>query len=121
MRARRAASKARLAAASEAERSRLVRELFAQPTRDYLYQVLGRPVAVLRAGVQAPIEELGLRQLRASGYDISVMTVDTAASCSTGSRTRSLCSIASSPRSGRAVCSCCGSGIVTALPGCWSG
>jgi SAM-dependent methyltransferase len=76
MRARHAASRARLAAESEAQRARLVRELFAQPTRDRVHQVLGRPVAVLRAGVQAPIGELGLEQLRASGYDISVTTVD---------------------------------------------
>jgi SAM-dependent methyltransferase len=76
MRARHAASGARLAAESEAQRTRLVRELFAQPTRDYLHQVLGRPVAVLRAGAGVPIEELGLQQLRASGYDISVTTVD---------------------------------------------
>ena len=65
-RARHTASKARLAAESHAQRTRLVRELFAQPTRDYLHQVLGRPVGVLRAGVGVPIEELGLQQLRAS-------------------------------------------------------
>ena len=76
IRARHAASKARLAAESEAERGRLVRELFARPIRDHLQEVLGRPVAVLRAGCQAPIEELGLEKLRASGYEISVTTVD---------------------------------------------
>lgn len=76
IRARHAASKARLAAESEAQRGQLVREMFAQPIRDYLYHVLGRPVAVLRAGCQAPIEELGLRKLRASGYEITVTTVD---------------------------------------------
>lgn len=76
VRARHAASKARLAAESEAERGRVVREMFAQPIRDYLYQVLGRPIAVLRAGCRAPIEELGLEKLRASGYEISVTTVD---------------------------------------------
>ncbi len=76
VRARRAASKARLAAESEAERGRAVREMFAQPIRDYLYQMLGRPIAVLRAGCRAPIEELGLEELRASGYEISVTTVD---------------------------------------------
>ena len=76
MRARHAASKARLAAESEAERGRAVREMFAQPIRDYLYQMLGRPIAVLRAGCRAPIEELGLEELRASGYEISVTTVD---------------------------------------------
>lgn len=43
MRARHTASNARLAAESHAQRTRLVRELFAQPTRDYLHQALGRP------------------------------------------------------------------------------
>ncbi len=76
VRARRAASKARLAAESEAQQGRLVREMFAQPIRDYLYQVLGRPIAVLRAGCQTPIEELGLEKLRASGYEIGITTVD---------------------------------------------
>ena len=76
MRARHAAGKARLAAESEAQHGRLVREMFAQPIRDYLYQVLGRPIAVLRAGCQTPIEELGLEKLRASGYEIGITTVD---------------------------------------------
>ena len=75
-RARHAASKARLAADSEAQQGRLVREMFAQPIRDYLHQVLGRPIAVLRAGCQTPIEELGLEKLRASGYEIGITTVD---------------------------------------------
>ncbi len=77
MRARHAAGKARLAAAeSKAQRGQPVRELFAQPIRDYVYQVPGRTVAVLRAGCQTPIGELGLEKLRASGYEISVTTVD---------------------------------------------
>ncbi len=76
MRARLAASKASLAAESEAQQGKLVREMFAQPIRDYLYQVLGRPIAVLRAGCQTPIEELGLEKLRASGYEIGITTVD---------------------------------------------
>ena len=50
--------------------------MFAQPIRDYLHQVLGRPIAVLRAGCQTPIEELGLEKLRASGYEIGITTVD---------------------------------------------
>jgi len=50
--------------------------MFAQPIRDYLHQVLGRPIAVLRAGCQTPIEELGLDKLRASGYEIGITTVD---------------------------------------------
>ena len=76
VRARHAASKARLAADSEAQQGRLVREMFAQPIRDYLHQVLGRPIAVLRAGCQTPIEELGLEKLQASGYEIGITTVD---------------------------------------------
>ena len=76
IRARRAASKARLMAEGEAQRARLVRDLFAQPVQDYLCQALGRPLAVLRAGRQTPIEELGLDKLRASGYEVSVTTVD---------------------------------------------
>ena len=50
--------------------------MFAQPIRDYLHQVLGRPIAVLRAGCRTPIEELGLEKLRASGYEIGITTVD---------------------------------------------
>jgi SAM-dependent methyltransferase len=76
VRARHSASKARLAADGEAQQGRLVREMFAQPIRDYLHQVLGRPIAVLRAGCQTPIEELGLEKLRASGYEIGITTVD---------------------------------------------
>lgn len=76
IRARHAASKARLMAEGEARRARLVRDLFAQPVHDYLYQTLGRPLAVLRAGWQTPVEELGLDKLRASGYEVSVTTVD---------------------------------------------
>ena len=76
IRARHAASKARLMAEGEAQRARLVRDLFAQPVHDYLGQTLGRPLAVLRAGRQTPIEELGLDKLRASGYEVSVTTVD---------------------------------------------
>jgi SAM-dependent methyltransferase len=76
MRARHAATRARQAAGDEAERARLVRDLFARPVRDYLYQVLGRPVAVLLGGCQTPVEELGLDKLRASGFEISVTTVD---------------------------------------------
>jgi SAM-dependent methyltransferase len=78
MRARHAASKARQAAESQARQARCERELFARPARDYVYQALGRPVAVLRAGSQAPIEELGLAKLRRDGFEISIITVDTA-------------------------------------------
>ena len=76
MRARHAANRARQAAEDEADRARLVRDLFARPVRDYLYQVLGRPVAVLLGGGQTPVEELGLGRLRESGFEISVTTVD---------------------------------------------
>ena len=63
-------------AAGQAERPRLVRELFSRPVHDHAGQALGRPLAVLRAGCQGPARELGLDQLRASGYEISVTTVD---------------------------------------------
>lgn len=76
MRARHAATRARQAADDEAGRARLVRELFARPTRDYLYQALGRPVAILLGGCQTPVEELGLDKLRESGFEITVTTVD---------------------------------------------
>jgi SAM-dependent methyltransferase len=76
IRARHAATGARLVAESEAQQGRLVREMFAQPIRDYLHQVLGRPIAVLRAGCQTPVEELGLEKLRRCGYEISITTVD---------------------------------------------
>lgn len=76
MRARHAATRARQAAEDEADRARLVRDLFARPVRDYLYQVLGRPVAVLLGGSQTPVEELGLGKLRESGFEISVTTVE---------------------------------------------
>jgi hypothetical protein len=66
-------------AEGEAQRARLVRDLFAQPVHDYLFQALGRPLTVLRAGRQTPIEELGLETLRASGYKVSVTTVDAGA------------------------------------------
>ncbi len=75
-RARHAASTAREAAASRARRTQSERDLFAQPVQDYLYQALGRPLDVLRAGTRTPIEELGLARLRDSGYQIILTTVD---------------------------------------------
>ncbi len=75
-RARHAATTARQAAASQARRSQDERALFAQPVQDYLYQVLGRPLAVLRAGLATPAGELGLARLRDSGYEVTVTTVD---------------------------------------------
>jgi SAM-dependent methyltransferase len=76
LRARHAARRTRQAAQTEAQRASQVRELFARPVHDYLHQVLGRPVAILRAGCQTPVEELGLGKLRANGFEISVTTVD---------------------------------------------
>lgn len=75
-RARHAASAARMAAAHRAHRDTLVRELFAQPTRDRAGRCVGRPVSVLRAGLLTPLAELGLDQLRAGGFEITVLTVD---------------------------------------------
>jgi SAM-dependent methyltransferase len=75
-RARHAATTARQVAASQARRSQDERPLFAQPVQDYLYQVLGRPLSVLRAGLATPAGELGLARLRESGYEIAVTTVD---------------------------------------------
>jgi SAM-dependent methyltransferase len=75
-RARHAASNARRAAATRAQRAQDERELFAQPVREYLYQALGRPLAVLRAGCQTPAGELGLERLREGGYQVIVTSVD---------------------------------------------
>ncbi len=82
-RARHAASQARQAADARAQRDRLretlARELFARPVRDCAHRNAGRPVRVLRAGLGASPEELGLSQLRDRGYEITVVTVDQAA------------------------------------------
>jgi SAM-dependent methyltransferase len=75
-RARHAASTARKVAATRARRTQDEREMFAQPVQDQLYQTLGRPLHVLRAGTRTPIGELGLARLRDSGYQIIVTTVD---------------------------------------------
>ncbi|HEY1628107.1 MAG TPA: class I SAM-dependent methyltransferase, partial [Streptosporangiaceae bacterium] len=75
-RARLAAGKVHSEAASEAHRQALVLDFFAQPVHDYVYQSLGRPVTVLRAGCTTPITELGLDKLRRDGFDVSVVTVD---------------------------------------------
>jgi SAM-dependent methyltransferase len=75
-RARHAASTARREAASRAQRAQDERDLFAQPVQDYLYQALGRPLMVLRAGGQTPIRELGLERLRDGGYQVIVTSVD---------------------------------------------
>jgi hypothetical protein len=76
LRARQTASQARMTAATRAYRQALVRETFAQPVRDHACRCLGRPVSLLRAGYQASLEELGLDQLRDSGFEVTVLTVD---------------------------------------------
>src|SRR6202007_3032387 len=75
-RARHAASTARQAAANRAPPTPGGRRLFAQAVQDYLYQALGRPLCVLRAGCRTPIGELGLARLRDSGYQVILTTVD---------------------------------------------
>lgn len=52
------------------------RDLFARHVRDYVYHVLGRPVAVLQAGCHVSPAELGLDGLWASGFELTVRTVD---------------------------------------------
>ena len=75
-RARRAAGRVRDDAATEAHRQAMVLEFFAQPVHDYVYQSLGRPVTVLRAGCVTPLAELGLDKLRQDGFNVNVVTVD---------------------------------------------
>jgi SAM-dependent methyltransferase len=66
-RARRTAKKVRTAAATAADReSRLVT----------VFQSLGQPVTLLRAGCLTPLDELGLDKLRENGFVINVVTVD---------------------------------------------
>src|SRR6202012_509322 len=74
-RARHAASTARQAAATRAQQARTERELFAQPVQDYLYQALGRPRVVRRAGCRPPMSELGLERLRDSAYHIMLTPI----------------------------------------------
>jgi SAM-dependent methyltransferase len=83
-RARHAVSQARIAAAHRAHRDTMVREMFALPVRDCAHRCAGRPVSVLRAGQQTPLDELGLSQLRDSGFEISVVTVDPAGPAGAG-------------------------------------
>lgn len=77
-RARHAANKARVIAATRAYRETLVVEMFAQPVRDCVYRCIGRPVSLLQAGCLTSLDELGLDQLRESGFEIAVVTVDEA-------------------------------------------
>lgn len=49
---------------------------FAEPVRDYARRHVGQPVSVLQAGCQAPLRELGIRELAADGFEVSVTAVD---------------------------------------------
>ena len=49
---------------------------FAEPVRAYARQRVGTPVSVLQAGCQAPPSELGIRELAADGFEVSVTAVD---------------------------------------------
>jgi SAM-dependent methyltransferase len=60
----------------QADRDLRVRDLFAQPVRDYVHVCIGRPLELLRAGCRTSLEELRLDKLRASGFEIDVTTVD---------------------------------------------
>jgi SAM-dependent methyltransferase len=51
------------------------RAFFADPVREYTDKLLGRPLAVLRAGCLTPLTDLGLEQLTTT--EISVTTADT--------------------------------------------
>ena len=55
---------------------RTVGRFFAEPVRDYVQQCRDVPVSVLQAGCLAPLEELGISELIAGGFDISVTAVD---------------------------------------------
>jgi hypothetical protein len=76
LRAQQTATQARMTAATRAHRQAQVRELFAQPVREHACRCLGRPVSLLRAGSLAAPDELGLDQLRASGFVITVLAID---------------------------------------------
>jgi SAM-dependent methyltransferase len=54
-----------------------VRPFFADPVREYVQQVNGRPIAVLRAGCLTPVHELGLDELASSGAEFTITTADT--------------------------------------------
>lgn len=53
-----------------------VRPIFADPVREYVQQITGREVAVLRAGCLAQVHELGLDQLHAAGAEFTITTAD---------------------------------------------
>lgn len=54
-----------------------MRPIFAEPVREYVQQVTGRPIAVLRAGCLTQLHELGLDQLRQAGAEFTITTADT--------------------------------------------
>jgi SAM-dependent methyltransferase len=55
---------------------RTATRFFAEPVRAYVLQCAGRPVSVLQAGCQAPLGELGIRELADGGFKVSVTAVD---------------------------------------------
>jgi len=64
--------------------------MFAQPVRDHVCRrCIGRPVSLLRAGYQASLDELGLDQLRTSGFEVTVLTVDEPGPARTPTESRS--------------------------------
>jgi SAM-dependent methyltransferase len=52
-------------------------DMFARCVRDYARQHPGQPVRLLEAGCTSPVDDLGLDQLRAKSFDVSVRTIDT--------------------------------------------
>ncbi len=54
---------------------RAANRFFAEPVRDHV-QCFSRPVSVLQAGCLAPLRELGISELAAGGFEISVTAVD---------------------------------------------
>ena len=63
------------ASASGAGQGEPARDLFALRLRDHICQCLGRPVSLLQAGCLAPLDELGLVDLRERGFGVSVTVV----------------------------------------------
>jgi len=62
--------------ARAARSHRDVTDLFARSVRDYARQHAGEPVRLLQAGCTSPIYDLGLDQLRAGSFEISVRSID---------------------------------------------
>jgi hypothetical protein len=53
-----------------------VTDLFARSVRDYAHQHAGKPVKLLQAGCTGPIDDLGLDELRAGSFEVSVRSID---------------------------------------------